>query len=310
MNQSRKSKGQPTGGQFAAKSNPESDTELEDSASAGGLGSAPAEADDEVWSWGAMYDILGHEEANSLFDESGGSLGKAIAIAVRREADRASAAANLPNAWHAAGITDPAAIARMQEHGLAPADLTSPDRDTRMAAHSAAMHLIFEGELLSNALQLYRHAPGIDQHRTFHAPASVYVGGVERPWSSLSAEDQVAYISGYARAIAHGGDRDHLPPNREEAAAAGYVHGQSALSAAAMIEAHPGEDRGYAIVHADAPGRRLVVTNPRFVPERGGYVASVGSGQHRRHFDDDGSRTVPFSPGATVFFTVDALGIS
>ena len=306
MNQSRRPRGQPTGGQFAAKSNPEGDTELVDAPS--------ADPDSEPWSWNAVYDILGAAEADALFAESGGSLGKALAIAVRRESEASSSAiasrSTVQNAWHAAGVTDPDAIARMQERGLTPDDLTSDDRDTRMAAHIAAGHMIFEGQLLSNAYQLYRHQPSIPPDRTFHHSSQVYVGGIARPWNSLSATEQLSYISGYARAIAHNGDREHLPPDREEAASAGYVCGRNTVAAEDRIRSgrlDPGAS--FRIVDPDANNRELVVLNPRYVPERGGYIAEVGSGQFRRYSNDEGSRLVPISPHARIFFKVDALGV-
>jgi len=313
----RQPKGQPVGGQFAAKANPEGETELADA--------APTDPADEPWSWNVVYDMLGADEANALFEESGGSLGKALAIAVRREAERCSSAVDLQversaqrsaqrsaaaNPWHAAGVTDPEAIARMQERGLTPDDLTSEDRDTRMAAHSAAGHMIFEGMLLSNAYQLHRHEPALPHDRTFHHSSQVYVGGVARPWSSLSAEEQLSYIAGYARAIAHDGDRTHLPPNREAAASAGYVCGQNTVAAEKRIRSGNLEpDASFWIVDSDAHERKLAVVNPRYVPERGGYIAEVGGGQFRRYSNDEGSRLVPINPGARIFFKVDALGV-
>ena len=310
----RQPRGQPIGGQFAAKSNPECDTEL--------VEVTPPGEDDGPWSWDAIYDMLGADEANALFEESGGSLGRALAIAVRREAERCSSAADLQavpqsapqfttvNPWHAAGVTDPEAISRMQERGLTPDDLASQDRDTRMAAHSAAGHMLFEGELLSNAYQLYRHEPSLSHGRTFHHPSQVYVGGVARQWHSLPATEQLAYIGGYARAIAHDGDQEHPPPDREEAASAGYVCGQNAVAAEKRIRAgnfEPGTS--FRIVDPDANNRELVVVNPRYVPERGGYIAEVGDGQYRRYSNDEGSRLVPISPHARIFFEVDALGV-
>ena len=54
----RQPKGQPTGGQFATKSNPEADIELEPSQESSASLGAPAE-DDEVWSWNAVAKVLG-----------------------------------------------------------------------------------------------------------------------------------------------------------------------------------------------------------------------------------------------------------
>ena len=67
--QPRKPKGIPAGGQFASKGQPESSVAVET---------------DEPWSWDSVANELGQEEADRLRSESGGSLGKAIAMAVGR----------------------------------------------------------------------------------------------------------------------------------------------------------------------------------------------------------------------------------
>ncbi|MDA8285769.1 MAG: hypothetical protein M0Z42_21260 [Actinomycetota bacterium] len=208
--------------------------------------------------------------------------------------------------WAAAGVTDPEALGRLDAGGYRPEDLEdSPDRDLRLGAHDAAGTMVLDGELLSGAYQLRRHEPGLDPRRHFHHERDVYVGGEVVAWSALAAEDQRDYIDGYAVAAAGKTlslDRYGSP------AAAGYVRGSNAVHAARMIEENPDPERSYRIVDPDARGRRLVVTDVRPAPERGGYEARVAAGQWRRHHDDDGSRDVPWTEGARVFFTVDALG--
>jgi hypothetical protein len=67
VNQARKPKGTPTGGQFAPKSHPESTVTV---------------GPDEPWSWDSMAVELGQEETDRLRRESDGSLGRAIAMAI------------------------------------------------------------------------------------------------------------------------------------------------------------------------------------------------------------------------------------
>ena len=294
----RQPKGQPTGGQFAAKSNPESDIELEPSQESSASLGAPAE-DDEVWSWNAVAKVLGEEEAKRLFAESNGSLGKALAIAVRNE--MAEAERHVRRAIQ----LDPRQVERLATHGLTPDDLLSPDRDTRMAAHSAMGALVFEDELLSNAYQLYRHVPGIAPDRTFHAPGSVVVDGTRRPWAEMGATDQLAYINGYAQAI--GGEE---PPDVAQTngalSGAGYAHGRQTLADVAAIET--GSPGPFSIVEPDAQYRKVAVANPRWVPERHGYVATVAERHYWWRHSETGSSLVPVDPGRTVFFAADALG--
>jgi hypothetical protein len=207
--------------------------------------------------------------------------------------------------WAAAGVTGPEALGRLDAGGYRPEDLGSPDRDLRLAAHDAAGTMVLDGELLSGAIQLRRHQPGLDPRRHFHHEQSVYVGGEVVAWSALSAEDQSDYIDGYA--VAAAGKLLDLD-RYDSPAAAGFVRGTNAVHASRMIEENPDPERSYRIVDPDARGRRLVVTDVRPAPERGGYEARVAAGQWRRHHDDDGSRDVPWTEGARVFFTVDALG--
>src|SRR5207248_1444382 len=128
--------------------------------------------------------------------------------------------------------------------------------------------------------------------------------GERRPWSSLSAQEQLDYIIGYAEGVDGGVDITN------DFHAAGYVRGRNARSAKKLIDSGRAGDRGFAIVDSDASGRRLVVHNVRRLPERGGYEAEVATAQYRRHHGEDYSRSVPWNEGARVFFTVDALGAS
>ena len=166
--------------------------------------------------------------------------------------------------------------------------------------------MVLDGELLSGALQLRRHQPGLDPRRHFCHEGAVYVGGGVVAWSALSAEDQRDHIAGYAAAAA-GRPRPEGPETSP--AAAGYQRGVTAARVAARIDAGVAPKTGFVVIDPDARHRRLVVTDARPVPERGGYEARVALGQWRRHHDGDGSsRDVPWSEGSRVFFTADALG--
>lgn len=198
---------------------------------------------------------------------------------------------------------------RPARSGYRPEDLSAPDRDTRLAAHSAAGTMILDGELLSGALQLARHVPGLDPRRHFHHPKDVYARGETVLWGDLPAEDQLDYIRGYARAVA-GHPRSHDSPVDEMSLfAAGYTRGTSVRNAAAYYDAGRGAGTSTAIVDPDARDRRLVVRDVRPAPERGGYRATVCGGQWRRHHDENGSRDVPWAEGSPVFFTADALDV-
>lgn len=216
------------------------------------------------------------------------------------------------DSWAKVGVSDPMLAKRLEDRGVAPEDFSSSDRSARMWACAERGDMVFEGELLSGALQLHRHAEGIDERRHFHAPGKVYVGGNSVAWSSLPTDKQLAYIRGYARGVASSGPGGPPPPE-DPMSADGYRRGRYVDHASQMIhEGHLGRPESrtssVAIVDSSAMGHRLVVTDIQPVPERDGYTAKVTAGQYRRHESDDGVRHVPWSEGATVFFYVDALG--
>jgi hypothetical protein len=211
-------------------------------------------------------------------------------------------------AWVDAGVTNPADMRRLADCGVTPRHFVDPDRNIRMWACAARGDLIFEGELLSNALQLHRHAPGLDPRRHFHPEATVYVDGEERSWCVLLPEEQLDYIRGYAQASASHADPTMQPPGREPFKAAGWLRARDAIAVAGLIDSGLDADRSYAIVDPDAVGRWLVVRNVRPARAWGGYRGEVAAGQRRYHPGEDYSRAVPWTEGTRVFFTVDALG--
>ena len=181
----RQPAGIPAGGQFAPKSTAEADLCLLDD------------------------DLIGSAAEQEQSENPGGR------TAWNDEADDLPAALAASEAWVDAGVTNPAEMRRLADSGISPEDFSDPDRNIRMWACSARGDLIFEGKLLSNALQLRRHAPGLDAHRYFHHESSVYIGGEERSWDTLRPEDQLDYIRGYARAAASRTDPASQPAGRE-----------------------------------------------------------------------------------------------
>jgi len=289
--QPRQPQGTPIGGQFAGKANPESDVELIATPDFGEpYGCVPA----YILPDGRAATMYRKGQRVRFYDTSGEQIGpeqKNVAPA---------AAMALSYGWSPTPFGEES---DMPQDG-------PQDRDARMAASSAAGELVFEGELLSNAYELWRHEPSIDRNRIFHHPSEVYVGGHQARWDSLSADQQLAYVRGYAKAITNGGDQAHRPRvHWTDPEGDGYVRGANVVSAVSVIRDHPGEDRGFRIVDPDAVGRVLVVTHVTPTEQRGGFTAKVAAGQKRRHHTDTTSQDVPWAEGSKVFFTEDALGI-
>ena len=229
-------------------------------------------------------------------------------IASGNDADDLATRLAVSEAWVRAGVTSPAEMRRLADSGISPEDFSDPDVHIRRWACAARGDLIFEGELLSNALQLRRHVPGLDPHRHFHHESSVYIGGEERRWNTLRPEDQLDYIRGYAQAAASRTDPATRPSDPGSFEAAGWLRGCAAVSAAELIDRGQAPSTSLVIVDPDAVGRRLVVRNARPAPERSGYTAEAAAGRRRYHHGQDYSRAVPWTEGTRVFFTDDALG--
>lgn len=289
--------GVPTGGQFAPKAAAEADLSL--------VEPDPSEPDS---GWDEMNQELfeANQKRRGMYDNHD---------LVFNEFPGPPAGAPSTEEWAQVGVTDPEQAKRLwQQHGVAPEDFSSDDRGTRMCACDLRGDMIFEGQLLSGATVLSRHAPDLDDHRVFHWQPEVYVNGERTSWQTLPAEDQLSYIRGYALAASqadhpeHLGARGHRPGEDDRMAWAGYVRGINAIHAAQSIEEGRMGDNSLAIVEPLAPNRRLMIRHARPDPVRRGYRAEIAPGQHRRHEHDEGVSWVPWSEEAKVFFTVDALG--
>lgn len=288
--QPRRPAGIPAGGQFATKSQPTPGYDLDDA----------VEVCDECGV--EMPEGFGvgaeHDRSCSLHPDS----------VDRDHLDPEDL--EVPSAWRAVGVHDPATLGRLQDHEVLPEDFASTDRGRRHWAHYLRGDMVFEGELTGNAFEMHRHDSRLEQRSVFAWSEEVYVGGNSRRWDELGVEDQLDYIAGCAETLAAGGERrSGVAAGGSPARQAGRLRGRNIVAAQRMIEERPDPERGYRIVDPDAAGRVLVVRNVRPAPERGGYVAEVAGNQHRRHHDDSGSRTVPWSEGSRVFFRAEALGI-
>jgi len=314
----RQPKGRPTGGQFAGKCNPESEVEL---SSVPNFGSPYGQSPSYVLPDGREVTMWRKGQRVRFYDADGNQVGpeqKNVAPAAAYAYSQGWRNPEMPpehdppnsRRWARVGVMSPDAVAHLEDRGYSPTDYVSEDRDCRMAAHAAAGEVMFEGELLSNAYELHRHVAGLDKNRVFHHPTEVYFKGNPTRWSSMSATEQIAYIRGYAKAIANDGDQSKRPKVPwTDPEGDGYVRGTNAVHAAQMIDEGRAGDRGFRIVDPDAVGRVLVVTNARPTRRRDGYVAEVAAGQKRRHHTDTESQDVPWAEGTKMFFRADALGV-
>jgi hypothetical protein len=217
---------------------------------------------------------------------------------------RAEVDVDLDDGWEGVGVVDPSEIERLSKAGVEPSDFESRDMGRRMWACAMRGDLVFEGRLLSNATELWRHDDGIDRGRIFHTPAAVKINGADVPWGVLDAEEQCDYISGYAAAI--GGSTDHKD-NRF--ARAGYRRGLHVDDTERAIASGDGP-RQLTIIDSDASHRRLRVEGVVPSPRGRGYIGQIAAGQYRQHYDFDGSgRVVPYGKGTRVFFEVDAIDL-
>lgn len=150
---------------------------------------------DAPWTWTAMSEEAGDRWLNDLYERSDGHIGAAGAL--------------LNNDSREAGLSmTKAQVAAFRKADLMPSDLKSPDRNLRMAACAARGDLVFEGELLSDAFSLDRHATSAAaktalKGRTMARPRQVLMpneNGDLTPttWTSLTPEQQLGYIDGYA----------------------------------------------------------------------------------------------------------------
>jgi len=315
--QPRQPRGTPIGGQFAGKANPECTLALSTEPD---FGSPYGQDPSYVLPDGRKVTMWRKGQKVRFYDTSGNQVGPeqanvapAAAYAYSqgwRDPEMPPVDSPVIREWAKVGVTDVDKIILAMDHDYSPADYVSETRDTRMAARAACGELVFEGELLSNAYELWRYEPSLDRTRVFHHPTEVYFRGDPTRWSSLSATEQLDYIRGYAKAIAHGGDQVQRPKVPwDNAEGMGYVRGTNAVHAAQMIDEGRAGDRGFRIIDPDAVGRVLVVTHVRPTAQRGGYTAEVAAGQKRRHHTDTGSKDVAWTEGARVFFRVDALGV-
>jgi len=234
--QPRQPSGTPVGGQFAGKANPEPDVELAAQPDFGApWGNNPAYTlpdGRQVAMWRKGQRVRFYDTAGDQVGPEQSNVAPAAAYAYHHGW---VAATDMPEEhdppierqWAMVGVTDPEKITSAMARGYSPEDYTSEDRDLRMAAHAAAGEMVFEGTLLSNATELWRHEPDItDKSRVFHHPSEVYFKGNPTPWAELPAEDQLDYIRGYARAIVTGGDQDQRPRVEwDNAQAMGFVCG-------------------------------------------------------------------------------------
>jgi hypothetical protein len=299
----RQPQGQPTGGQFAAQSNPECDIDLNESTPR----QRPADVPD-----GQAGEPMSIPQLMAERDRLQGQVDEITQKIIGAYAEQLQShgqPSDYDQKWIDAGVTTPAERERLESRSVMPEHFHSEYRDTRMWACSERGDLIFEGELLSNGYQLHRYADGLDERRTFHHEQSVDIDGNSRAWNDLTGVEQMNYIKGYASAI--GGDlRQEFAKGPETPAMrAGFRRGLRQGTTEAVIVNGGGSNwRSFVVVDSDAVDRHLKVTDVRPVPERGGYEAEVAFGQYRHYSQWDGVRTtVPWSEGSKVFFVSDAI---
>jgi len=307
----RQPQGQPTGGQFAAKSNPESELDLEDAtprqrAMMNMLDRQNGEPVDGTVTPMSIPQLMAERDRlQGQVDE----LTQRIVGAYAEQLQAHGRPSDYDQKWIDVGVTTQAEQERLVAKGVMPEHFHSEYRDTRMWACSERGDLIFEGELLSNGYQLHRYADGLDERRTFHHEQSVDIDGNQRAWNDLTGVEQMDYIKGYVSAI--GGDLHQglaESPATPAFLRAGFKRGLRQATTEAVITNGGGNDwQSFAIVDPDTVDRNLMVTHVKPVPERGGYEAEVSFGQYRRHTTDNGSTTVPWNEGAKVFFVSDAI---
>ncbi len=298
----RQPQGQPTGGQFAAQSNPECDIDLEESTP---RQRPSGTSDGQAGNSRSIPQLMAERDRlQGQVDE----ITQRIVGAYAEQLQAHGRPSDYEQKWADVGVTTQAERERLESRSVMPEHFHSEYRDTRMWACSERGDLIFEGELLSNGYQLHRHADGLDERRTFHHERSVDIDGNQRAWDDLTGTEQMDYIRGYVSAV--GGDlhQEFTESPVNAASQAGFRRGLRQVTTEAVITSGGGNNwRSFAIVDPDAVDRHLTVTNVKPAPERGGYEAEVAFGQYRRHTTDDGRSTVPWSEGSKVFFVSDAI---
>lgn len=278
----RQPAGAPTGGQFAAKSNPECDLDLD------------LDLDDPDLSIAEM--TAERDRLQRRADEITGRISDRYSAAIQQSIES-------DPEWRSVRVTNRTVQNRLERRGVCPEHFGSDDRDTRMWACSERGDLIFEGELLSNGHQLSRYVGDLDDRRTFHHDLSVDIDGREVGWSALSGAKQMEYIAGYSLAQS---DAPSTPP-ASPYAMAGWLRGIDSHNARVDIEEDANPSAHFTVVDPDAIARHLSVTHVQPVPERGGYEAEVAANQHRWHSTENGRNVVPWAAGARVFFAADAI---
>ncbi len=184
--------------------------------------------------------------------------------------------------------------------GVTKSDFQSADRDRRMWACAMRGDLTFEGIVLSNAFELCRHQPSLHRRRFFHHEANVRVASNIVRWDSLSADDQIEYIAGYAAGAA---GVDGVPGAAHWWS--GYQRGVAVAVEAKRLEGGATVDH-VLVVAPEAVDRQLhLVAVGRDERLGFGFKGVVAAGQMRVVYSDNGSTVRPWSGG--YHFETDAI---